>query len=256
MNLRSATATLAIGTALLLAIVAAGWFLLVGPVTEEISAVRTQVEETEGRNDVLAADLRGLEALAADLGQTDRAAGAVKTLWPATAAQPTFFRAVNDAARSAGYAPDDVATLSPSAPLPVTEDGQPLVDPVTGEPTAATPDEEQQAAYAVQTVAIALEGDFGKAERFLAALERMPRSVLVLGVSVESTNDVPLLTVTGATFVSSPVEQPETDDAETSAVAETEEDGSVETDTALPTPQQLLRKAASKAEDTAKGGTP
>ena len=179
MNLRSATATRLLGSLGLVLLLLAGWLLLLGPVTGQIGESREAVTSAQERNITLSRQLSTLREQAADLSDTRAVAQELDRLFPATADQPGLFAAVVGAARGAGYGPDDITTLSPSAPVPVL-DGLPV------DPTAVT---EQQvdpatADLAVQVVTLSVEGTFDEARRLLRAIERLDRAFLVRTVSV------------------------------------------------------------------------
>jgi hypothetical protein len=204
-NLRSVTATLVVGSVGLVLLLVVGWVLLVGPVTGHIGETRTEVGDAQDRNVVLGAQLNQLEEQAQDLSDTRALAEELDRLFPPTADQPGLFTALVGAARGAGYAPDDIITLSPTAPVPVLGDS----------PTDPTAVSDQQvdpstADLAVQVVTLSVEGTFDEAQRLLRALERLERAFLVRSVSLTgSTEDAGVtVTLTGATFVAPPVPPP------------------------------------------------
>ena len=205
MNLRSATATLVLGSAGLVMVLVAGWLLLVGPVTGRIGETRVEVVDARDRNVLLGRQLAQLEDQARDLSGTRSVAEELDRLFPPTADQPGLFSALVGAAREAGYAPDDITTLSPTAPVPVL-DGTP-VDPTAPADQSVDP---TTAELAVQAVTLSAEGSLEEAQRLLRALERLDRAFLVRSVSLTgSTEDSDVtLTLTGATFVAPPVLPP------------------------------------------------
>lgn len=216
MSLRSPSATLVLGALTLLLLAAAGWLLLLGPLTEDVGNARRATDDAVERNRVLAADLADLESRAEDLGSTRKAAEVLDRLVPATADQPGFFALVDEAATQAGYAARDITTLSPSAPVPVgvgpdapapAAAPQP-VDSATQQPGAAAP----VAEYAVQTVSMTLTGSYEQATRLLDRLGGLDRAVLVRSISLSGGAASPTLTLTlsGTTFVAPPVPEPDT----------------------------------------------
>lgn len=209
MNLRSASATLLLGGLALLLLAAGGWALLLGPLTEEVGETREATSAAVDRNQVLGAQLLRLETRAEDLGSTRRTSDELDRLFPATADQPGFFREFGQAAARAGYAPRDVTTLSPSAPVPVAPAGAPdaAVTPEPGTETAAAP----VAEYAEQTVSVTLTGGYDQATRLLAELAGLDRALLVRSISLSGEAGSPTLTMTlsGTTFVAPPVPEPD-----------------------------------------------
>ncbi|WP_309649322.1 hypothetical protein [Nocardioides sp.] len=207
MNLRSATATLLLGSLGLVLLLVAGWLLLLGPVTGQIGESREAVTDARDRNVTLSRQLTALQEQAADLSGTRAVAEELDRLFPPTADQPGLFTAVVGAARRAGYGPDDITTLSPSAPVPV-------LDGLAVDPTVVA---EQQvdpatADLAVQVVTLSAEGTFDEARRLLQAIERLDRAFLVRTVSLTGSAEDAGFTVslTGATFVAPPVVPPAT----------------------------------------------
>lgn len=207
MNLRSATATQVLGSAALVLLLVAGWLLLLGPVTGQIGESRAAVTDAQDRNVTLGRQLSALQEQAADLSDTRAVAEDLDRLFPPTADQPGLFTAVVGAARQAGYGPDDITTLSPSAPVPVL-DGLP-VDTTTVTEQQVDP---ATADLAVQVVTLSAEGTFDEARRLLRAIERLDRAFLVRTVSLTGSSEDTGFTVTlsGATFVAPPVLPPAT----------------------------------------------
>lgn len=206
--LASARATVVAGCAVLLLVAAAGWFLALGPATSAIGETRTRTQEAADRVTTLELQLARLQALAADLGETRDAEAALTALVPPTADQPGFFAAFTEAARRAGYSPDEVTALSPTAPeAAVTAAPTSGAAGAAGAPTSA-PDPD---AYAVQTVTIAASGTLAEAGRLLRALERLPRAVLVRAVMATASDDDVVVTVTGRIFVAPAIPAPSGD---------------------------------------------
>lgn len=199
MNLKTVRATLAIGGALMLLIALAGWFALIGPATGRIGEVRLETVDVQDANSMLSVQLIGLQKQADDLGRTRKAERELSVWWPATADQPGFFATVSAAARDAGYAGRDLTTLSPTAPVAVE---------TLSDPTAVAPETSR---FYVQNVVLTAEGSFSEAEDLLRRLERLPRGLLITSVSVTASSEAPgavSLSVTGATFVAPPPQDP------------------------------------------------
>lgn len=218
MNLRSPSATLVLGGLGLLLLAAAGWLLLLGPLTEDVGTARQAADDAVDRNQVLAAQLADLEERAQDLRSTRQAAEELERLAPPTADQPGFFALVDEAAAAAGYAPRDITTLSPTAPVPVAAGAgaDPAAPaPAPAEPPVAGDGAEAPAApvaeYAVQTVSMTLTGSYEQATRLLTRLGGLDRAVLVRSISLSGEAGSPTLTLTlsGTTFVAPPVPEPD-----------------------------------------------
>ncbi|GEP36364.1 hypothetical protein NPS01_00270 [Nocardioides psychrotolerans] len=206
MNLRSATATVVLGSLALVLVAAVGWLLLLGPLTSKIGETRTSVSDAEARNLTLASQLAVLQQQAEDLSGTRTVAEDLDRLFPPTADQPGLFTALVRAARRSGYAPQDITTLSPTAPVPVV-DGAP-VDPAA--PPAPGVDV-TTADLAVQVVTLSVEGDYDQARRLLDRLEQLDRAFLVRSVSVTGSSEDAgfTLAITAATFLAPPLVAPD-----------------------------------------------
>lgn len=227
MNLRSASATLLLGGLALLVLAAGGWLLLLGPVTEEVGSTREATTAAVERNQVLDAQLTGLEERAEDLRSTRRAAEELTTLVPATADQAGFFEALGAAAARAGYAPRDVTSLSPTAPVPVAPGVGSAAAPTTPAPETGTEAGSKAGSeagseagtappaaptdYAVQTITLTLTGTYDQAQRLLGELGGLSRALLVrsIALSGEAGSSTLTLTISGQTFVAPPVPEPD-----------------------------------------------
>ena len=215
MNLRSPSATLVLGGLGLLLLAAAGWLLLLGPLTEDVGTARQAADDAVDRNQVLAGQLADLEERAQDLRSTRQAAEELERLVPPTADQPGFFALVDEAAAAAGYAPRDITTLSPTVPVPVAAGADPAAPAAPAEPPVAGDGAEAAAApvaeYAVQTVSMTLTGSYEQATRLLTRLAGLDRAVLVRSISLSGEAGSPTLTLTlsGTTFVAPPVPEPD-----------------------------------------------
>ncbi len=212
MNLKTARATIGIGSAAMAAIAATGWVFLVGPATSAIGEATTSVEDTRSGNELLTVQLAGLVSQAEDLSVTDRANRVLNQHFPATADQAGFFSAVSGAAADAGYTPTSLTTLSPTAPVAVGAEGEVAAAPVVPVPVdpAAPVEPVAEIPYYVQNVTIVADGTYDQAQQLLDRIEQMPRSVLMQSVSLTAgEGDVVTLSLTGATFVAPPVAQPD-----------------------------------------------
>ncbi len=160
MNLRSVSATLALGALGLAAVAALGWLLLLGPVTGNISAVDEQRLQAQDRAVQMRTQLGALRRVAEDLPGLEREAGELSGIFPPTADQPGFFADVTKAADTAGIGPDDITTLSPSVPVLPSADDAP-------DPAAAS----AASQLAVQEVSIIADGTYDQLAAMLANLE-------------------------------------------------------------------------------------
>lgn len=221
-GLRSAQATLLLGTLTLLVVVAGGWLVLVGPATSALGSTRAELVDTTDANLLLRTRLTRLEGQRDDLASIASVAGDLSRVAPPTADQPGFFALIDGAARRAGVPPDRVTTLSPTVPValapatpatpatatPPTAPATPTPAPAPT-PTPVTPP--VPAALAVQSVTVAVEATYEQARDLLGELESMERGFLVRSVTLGRSEGGRTLTVTitGSTFVAPPVPLPD-----------------------------------------------
>jgi hypothetical protein len=208
MNLASARTNLVLGALVLLLTAAAGWLVLLGPTQGDIGAARQQLTDRTDANALLAVRLKALEKQAADLSEVHSTARELAAVFPPTADQPGFFALMDAAAAEAGIAPEQITTLSPTAPLAVGAD--PAAAP-------APPTEPVDAPLAVQAVTVTLTTSYDRARRLLGRLEEMDRAFLVQSVTVATegsgggnaaSGGTTTVTITGNTFVAPPVVRP------------------------------------------------
>jgi Tfp pilus assembly protein PilO len=166
-------------------IVAAGWFLAVGPKRSEAAELRRQAEEQLATNSTLETQLQVLRAQAKDLPKEQAKLAAVAAKIPADPALPSLVRALLDASERAGVdlvsvapgAPELVAAAAPVA-VPAPAAGQSA--PVAGAPVApAAPVAGPAGQLANIPVAITVVGDFFEVQQFMSALETLPRALRV-----------------------------------------------------------------------------
>lgn len=200
--MRTPAATTALGVTTLLLTAALGWLLLVGPATSTLGEVRAKGAAAAAQSSGLARQLRTLEDQRDGLDEVRREADRLAVMFPPTADQPGFFAMVTEAAALAGIGPQQLTTLSPTAPVAQTSG------------TPATPEEQAAAAaeaeLAVQTVTITVEASYDAVRDLLLNLERMDRSLLISSVNVNGDAGGGSLTVAieGRTFVAPPLVVP------------------------------------------------
>lgn len=212
MNLKTASATIALGVAGLLVMAIGAWVMLVGPIVGEIGAAGEARTQAQDANDNLQLQLTSLGRQAADLPQTNRVADRVEEIWPPTADQPGFFEQVAEAADVAGIRPANVTALSPGVPVIVERDasGMPVkpnaaVDPAA-DPAAAPVSDTRR--VAVQAVTISVTGTYDELSNLLENLEEMPRAMLIGSVELTASDEDGLtMTIGGSTFVAPPLDR-------------------------------------------------
>jgi hypothetical protein len=223
-NLRSASGTLVLGILAIAVLVVASWLLLISPVLGKTSDANDAIEAAQDRNLLMTSQVTALETQQQNLSRYEDTADELAELFPPTADQPGFFAAVVEAADRAGIPADQVTALSPSAPQLLGPDGQPLSpDEVAAQGT----DSPEVTDVAEQTVQVTAEASYSQAQQLLANLERMDRAFVVTALSVDDGNSdgdgegfapaTLTVSITGSTYVASPLTEVEESPSSTSA---------------------------------------
>lgn len=216
MNWGTPTATRALGVIGLLVLVAVSWMFVLGPAVASLGAAGEKRETTEDLNLSMATQLASLQSLADDVPAMRRAASKLMDVVPPTADQPGFFRAVTAAAEDAGIRAAALTSVSPGVPVLPEAPPPPAPEPapagsdedVIVAPVVPAPDPTTQ--LAVQEVGINVQGTYDELRRLLANLETMQRALLLSSVDLSADAEALTMTVTGSSFVASPLGDPPT----------------------------------------------
>ncbi|MGH8892087.1 MAG: type 4a pilus biogenesis protein PilO [Actinomycetes bacterium] len=198
---------------LVLAILVAGWFLLIAPKRGDAAVLRDQTVSQKEANARLVQQLEVLQAQQAELPRQRALLAVMRTQIPNNPALPTLIRDLTAAGRKVGVSLD---TLTPSVPVAA----------VAAQPTAASPAAESgessegatgttPAATAASTLyqvplTLNVTGSYFELEQFINKLEGLKRSFLVNGFTVaeatgEDASEGDLgLTLQGRVFLSPP----------------------------------------------------
>jgi len=176
------------------AVLAAGWFLLVAPRHAEAAGLRQQTAEQEGANGQLRTALAVLKAQAKDLPKEQAKLALVAAKLPDNPAEPELLRALASAADTAGV---ELVSIAPGALTPVTPAAAPTAPAVASKtPDAAAPGSvavppaaPAAAASSAGTlmampVTISVAGGYYEAEQYLAALEDLTRAFRVTTLAI------------------------------------------------------------------------
>jgi type IV pilus assembly protein PilO len=198
---------------LIVAILAASWFLLIAPKHSKAAAIKTQTAAQEDANTRLKDKISQLMAQQQDLPRQIARLAQIRGQIPDNPALPTLIRDLSTAAKKSGLSLD---SLAPSEPSAITD----VVVPVAVAPTAAAassttdsaaPTVAAPAAPAPSLFAVPLQlnaaGSYFEVEQFLNKLEGMKRSFLVTGFSLKAnpTAGAPnqlAITITARVFLS------------------------------------------------------
>ncbi len=152
-----------------IAVLVAGWFLLVSPQRSRAGDLRNQAASQQESNASLQSKVDMLRQQAKDLPRQQARLADIARKVPDNPALPALIRALSDAADTSGV---DLVSLAPAPPAAVTA--------ATGTAKAA-----QAATPLAQIpVSIQVQGTYFNVEQFFNAVESMPRAMLVTGVSM------------------------------------------------------------------------
>lgn len=169
-----------------LAVLAAGWFLLVSPKRTEASEVQLAADAQVTANSALRTQIEVLKAQAKNLPKEQAKLAAVAAKLPSNRAMPALIRALTTAAEDAGVelvtlAPGATAVAAPAAaaaPVAPAAGAAPAA-PVAGAAPAA-------AAGQLGTIPVTLNvvGGYFQVQQFLANLEDLKRAIRFTAVNL------------------------------------------------------------------------
>jgi type IV pilus assembly protein PilO len=189
---------------LVLAIFAAGWFLLISPKRGEAADLRGQAATQEDANARLEQKIQVLMAQQEDLPRQRARLALIRNQIPDNPALPALIRDLTAAGRKVGASID---AMSPSLPVAAAPAAQTPVAPTTGDTSEAAPAAPTAALYQVP-LNLEVSGSYFELEQFVNKLEGLKRSFLVTGFTLaegDSESEVPgdlKLSLQGRVFLS------------------------------------------------------
>lgn len=169
------------------AVLAAGWFLLISPKRGEASDLRDQTASQEQQNVQLQAKLEQLKAQAKDLPAQQAKLADFHLRIPDNPALPTLVRDLTKATKAAGT---DLVSLAPGQPTALTPAAatKPVPSATTagGAKAVAAPPSSPLFAVPVQ---LHVTGTYPQVELFINQLEGLKRSFLVTGFQLGENKD-------------------------------------------------------------------
>jgi Tfp pilus assembly protein PilO len=156
------------------AVLAAGWVLLVSPKRDEASELTDQAASLQSGAEALRTQLAVLRAQAERLPEEEAKIAAVTVKIPAEPALPDLVRGLTAAAEAAGV---ELVQIAPGAPRPVSAEGAAATATTDGSAATAAP------GLSSVSLSIGVVGGYLQTERYLAALEDLPRALRVTGLS-------------------------------------------------------------------------
>lgn len=179
-----------------LAILAAGWFLLVSPKRGEAAKVRADVATQQGTNSSLQTQLAMLKAQAKTLPQQQATLARVAAKIPDNPALPALIRALSKAADDVGVELVSMAPGAPTAAAPgAATAGRPAAAtpvapaatgaaPVTGLAAAPAPASFSPGVLTTIPLSINVVGGYFQIEQFFDRLENLARATKVTGFTM------------------------------------------------------------------------
>jgi Tfp pilus assembly protein PilO len=161
------------------AVLGAGWFLLVSPQQTTASEIQTQTQTVVQQNLTTEQQIAALKAQAKDLPQLQSQVAAIRNKIPATPNEPALIRAISQAASKAGLTLESMQFQVPQAIV-----GGGAAAPATGTNTFSTPGQVSQVGVTMQ-----MNGSFADTRLFLNSLESMQRAMLITGVDITRGGD-------------------------------------------------------------------
>lgn len=171
-----------------LAVLAAGWLLLISPRRQDAADLRQQAVEAQQATSTLRNQLAVLKTQADGLPAEQAKLGVVAAKLPDKPEQPALLRALVAAADGAGV---EFISLTPGALTAVAGDAA-----VTPSPTASATTEADAAAVTPSTagastgslmsmsLTINVAGGYYQIAQYIASLEDLPRAVRITGLAV------------------------------------------------------------------------
>ena len=176
----------ALGVLAVLAVLAGGWFLLVAPNRSEAEALRVQADEQAVANDRVRTQLQVLQAQADALPDQQARLAEVAARIPEQAQLPALIRALTDAAEDGdvefvSLVPGTPTPLAAPAPVAVAGAEEVGATPVPPSTTAAS-----TTAGSLHAIPVTLNvvGGYYEVERYVAALEDLPRALRITGLTL------------------------------------------------------------------------
>jgi Tfp pilus assembly protein PilO len=161
--------------AIIVVIAVAGWFLLVQSQRKQAADLNQQTQQQLQTNQGLQVQIAALKAQSKKLPQMQAQLAEMHTKIPVASDEPQFIRQLSDAAKSAGVTLATVAVADPVSETPTTNASGGVVLP--------------PGQLAIVGLTLEVHGNYFEIEEFMNNLEKMPRAVLVSGLSITAATD-------------------------------------------------------------------
>lgn len=159
-----------------LAVLAAGWFLVVKPERSHAASLRTDTQGVLAKNNALRTQVDQWRQQQRDLPAQQKKLAAYARQIPDNPALPALIRQLSSAADGAGVTLVSLAPTQPTAPVP------------TNPAAAITKAAPGAASYLQIPITVEVTGTYFNVEQFFAAVEQLNRAVLVSGFNIGPLN--------------------------------------------------------------------
>lgn len=161
-----------------LAVLAAGWFLVVKPQRSHAAGLRTQAQTVQASSTQLRSQVAQLRQQQKDLPAQQKLLSQIAAKVPDNPALPALIRQLSAAADGAGV---NLVSLAPSAPTLVTATRSSAGTATTA---TATPGVHGGAPLAGIPLALQVQGSYFNIVQFFSAVESLNRAMLISGFSL------------------------------------------------------------------------
>lgn len=189
---------------LIVAILAASWFVLVSPKRSDAAELRAQATKQQSANDSLLQQLNELKAQSLDLPTQKAQLAVLGKQIPDNPALPSLIRDLTAAGKKVGVQvlamkpglPAAAAVTVPVAPVAAAASTTTGADKAGTTPVAATP---VPAPLYVLPLSLSITGSYFEVEQFINKLEGMQRKFLLTGFSLKPGSGAATTAATTAT---------------------------------------------------------
>jgi Tfp pilus assembly protein PilO len=178
----------AVTAAVAVLVLVAGWFLLVRPQHSKADTLKAQAAAQQQANQVLQTQIASLRAEQKNLPQEQKVLQKLASQLPDTDAEPALIRQLSTVADGSGV---DLSSVTPGQAAAVSSTGSTTLGSTSTAGLMQIP------------LSMTISGAYANIESFFQSLEKMPRSVLVTGVSLSYGDKAITGTLTTTVFYAS-----------------------------------------------------
>src|SRR4051794_22974478 len=166
-----------------LAVLAAGWFLVIKPQRPHAAELRTTTQGVESQNATLRSAVSQLRQQQKDLPAQQKLLSQIATKVPDNPALPALIRQLSAAADGAGV---NLLSLAPGQPAVTSAPVGAATTTTTASTSNTSSSTARAAAAPLATIplAVQVQGTYFNVEQFLSAVESLSRAMLVTGFSL------------------------------------------------------------------------